>query len=328
VPDEWNYNKETKERTSPKITLSSLESLGASDLGKWIARYYVLKHRRNFLENKKDPEDKGIISKIREDGRIGADALTLASKTGRMRHIDIVNVPKCAPKVIYGCDLRGCFCVKPPYKMVGADLSAIEARLIGHYTSYFDDGVMAKELLFGDLHSRNMSLINRDRATSKQFFYALCFGSQAKKQSQILNCSLMEAERIIKTFFDGNPGLKKLIDYLEKYYKKHGCIKSLDGREMKARSPHVLLNLLIQSSAAQVFKKWLCNIWESIDEEQLDAEVIISMHDEVQLRVYPDYISRVIECLHEDLHKVKDYYNLKVDLACEVGVGQSWKDTH
>ena len=92
IPDEWNYNKETKERTSPKITLSSLESIGSSDLGKWIGRYYTLRHRRNFLQNPKDPENKGLLSFIREDGRVEADAITCGTPTARMRHRPPVNI--------------------------------------------------------------------------------------------------------------------------------------------------------------------------------------------------------------------------------------------
>lgn len=169
-PDEWNYNKETKEKTSPKITLSSLESIGSSDLGKWVGRYYTLRHRRNFLENINDPDNKGILSLLREDGRIEADAMTCNTKTSRMSHIGVANVPKAGS--IYGEELREIFRVYEPYVMCGADLAAIEARLIGHYTYYFDQGVMAKELLEGDIHTKNAKLIGKDRNTAKTFFYA------------------------------------------------------------------------------------------------------------------------------------------------------------
>lgn len=169
-PDEWNYNKETKEKTSPKITLSSLESIGSSDLGKWVGRYYTLRHRRNFLENINDPDNKGILSLLREDGRIEADAMTCNTKTSRMSHIGVCNVPKAGS--IYGEELREIFRVYDPYVMCGSDLAAIEARLIGHYTHYFDAGIMAKELLEGDIHTKNAKLIGKDRNTAKIFFYA------------------------------------------------------------------------------------------------------------------------------------------------------------
>lgn len=173
-PDEWNYNKETKERTSPKITLSSLESIGINDFGKWLQRYYVLKHRRGILSNPTDPENKGLLSYVDERGRISADAYTIATPTARMRHKPpCVNIPKAQWKIPYGPEIRSCFCVKHPYKMIGSDLSGIEARLIGHFTSFFDGGEMARELLAGDIHTKNARLIGKDRNTAKTFFYAL-----------------------------------------------------------------------------------------------------------------------------------------------------------
>lgn len=56
--------------------------------------------------------------------------------------------------------------------MIGSDLSGVEARLLGHFTSFFDEGEMAKELLAGDIHSKNAALIGKDRNTAKTFFYA------------------------------------------------------------------------------------------------------------------------------------------------------------
>ena len=86
VPDLWNINKETKERTSPKITESSLDSIGSSDLGRWISRYYTLKHRRNTLENINDPENKGLLSYLDEKNTVAADAFTVGTPTLRYRH--------------------------------------------------------------------------------------------------------------------------------------------------------------------------------------------------------------------------------------------------
>ena len=173
VPDEWNYNKETKERTSPKITLSSLESIGSSDLGKWIGRYYTLRHRRNFLQNPKDPENKGLLSFIREDGRVEADANTCGTPTARMRHRPpILNVPKPTWSVPYGIELRSVFICKDPYEMWGSDLSGIEARLLGHFTYSFDGGEMARELLAGDIHTKTAVAMGISRNTAKTIRYA------------------------------------------------------------------------------------------------------------------------------------------------------------
>lgn len=92
----------------------------------------------------------------------------------------------------------------------------------------------------------------------------------------ILGCSRREAEKIIKDFFDGNPGLCKLMDALKAFYKKHKYIQAINGTRLMIRSEHVLLNSLIQASAAILFKRWGCYIWREIDRLGLDAEVIIA----------------------------------------------------
>ena len=74
--------------------------------------------------------------------------------------------------MLYGHEMRAVYRCNDPYLMVGSDLSGVEARLLGHFTSYFDQGVMAQELVAGDIHSKNAKLIGKDRNTAKTFFYA------------------------------------------------------------------------------------------------------------------------------------------------------------
>lgn len=326
-PDEWNY-KEGK-KTSPKISISSLESIDQGDLGRWIKWYLTLKHRRNYLSNIKDPENKGVLSMIDERGRVPADAFTCGTPTARMRHTGaICNVPKCNRKVLYGCEMRGIYVCYPPYVMMGSDLSGIEARLLGYFTSFFDDGLMARELLDGDIHSKNAGLIGKDRDTAKTFFYALLYGAGVGKMAAILECDNAKANKIIEAFYNGNPGLKKLKEYIEGYHKKYKYIKGIDGRPLFIRSNHILLNSLIQGSAAIIFKKWGCEIWNSIEREKLDSKIIISYHDEYETRTHESCVDRMTEIFKETLDITKEFYKITVDLDTDTKVGSSWAEVH
>ncbi len=155
-PTTWNYNKETKEKTSPKLTEDSFISLPPG-IGQDYARYNVLKHRRNSILSFKDPENKGYLGLMRPDGRIEADGITCGTPTARYTHKKVVNVP--AGDAIYGEEMRKCFCVKPPYRMLGADLAAIEACVMAHYTTPYDNGKIARDLLVEkgkpDWHTKN-----------------------------------------------------------------------------------------------------------------------------------------------------------------------------
>lgn len=106
--------------------------------------------------------------------------------------------------------------------------------------------------------------------------HKVLYGSGVGKQMAILGCSKKEAEVLIKNFFEGNPGLSKLIDYLKRFYKKNKYIKAINGARLQIRSEHILLNSLIQASAAILFKQWGCYIWEEIDKQGLDAKIIIA----------------------------------------------------
>lgn len=328
-PDEWNYNKETKERTSPKITLSSLESIGINDFGKWLQRYYVLKHRRGILSNPTDPENKGLLSYVDERGRISAEGITCGTPTGRYRHLPpIVNIPKAIWSIPYGPEIRSIFICREPYIMCGSDLSGIEARLLGHFTTQFDGGEMARLLLAGDIHSKTAKEMGIDRNTAKTIRYALMYGAGVGKVASILSCNTKEATKAVTLFYEANPALKQLVDALKRYYKKYGYIKSIDGRRISVRSEHSLLNFLIQSSAAVLFKRWGVYIWDEIDRLGIDAVVIIAMHDEYQIRVHQDCKEQIGKVLKDTLQRVQDKYNIRVELKTETSFGRSWRDTH
>ena len=144
----------------------------------------------------------------------------------------------------------------------------------------------------------------------------------------ILGCSKSEAEKLIKNFYDGNPGLKKLIEYLTNYYKKNKYIKAIDGRRLMIRSSHVLLNSLIQASAAIIFKRWGTYIWREIEKRNYDAKIIIAYHDEYQCRVHESIVEEFSVVLKNTLKETQDQFKLRVDLATDTKVGFNWRQTH
>lgn len=174
IPTQYNINKETRELTSPKLTEDSFSSI-KDDTGKLVARRNILVHRRRTIQNYDDPENKGILSFLRDDGRVPAEGITCATPTSRSKHMKAVcNIPKAKPNVVYGKEMRRLFCVKPPDLMIGADLCSIEANITGHHASVFDNGeywdVIAS---VPDIHQYNADLINNTRDVAKSFQYAL-----------------------------------------------------------------------------------------------------------------------------------------------------------
>jgi len=323
APDTWNYNKETKERTSPKLTESSFHTI-KGELGQLVARRNVLRHRRNTIQSYKDPENKGYLGLTRDDGRIEADGFTCATPTARYTHKNVVNVP--SPPAAYGAEMRACFYVLPPYRFLGADLAAIESRILGHYTSQYDGGAYASEILDGDIHQKNADMIGCSRGTAKSFQYATMYGAGIGKLASILEVSSSKAEELISKFWDGNPALQELVKNIKGYYARNKCIKGLDGRDFFIRSEHILLNSLLQGAAAVVFKKWMVLANEEL--KHLDIQQIIAMHDELQFRCHEDCVEEAIPIIERTCIEAGESYNLRVPIVADCQVGQSWLDTH
>lgn len=85
VPTQYNINKETREKTSPKLTEDSFGSI-QDDTGILLARRAVLVARRRLIQNLKDPDNKGLLSYVRSDGKIPAGSIPCATNTGRTKH--------------------------------------------------------------------------------------------------------------------------------------------------------------------------------------------------------------------------------------------------
>lgn len=284
------------DKGSPKLTdkgepVPSLFKIKAP-IGKQIARWYVLSHRQSQIQ--------GWIDRVRPDQRLTAAANSCGTNTARMKHKIVVNVPKAADQVIYGYEMRDLFIASPDMWMVGYDASGLEARMMGHYTTPFDDGYFGNELLNGDIHSKNAKIFfpkqvgNKNRGDegfeeyrdlAKTVFYALIYGAQGEKISSIIGCSASEAKGLIENFWDANPALGKLRAKVIKLAERYGYIPGLDGRKIYIRSPHSSMNALFQSGGAIAMKVSMVLLDHWARKAGLNFRKVIDMHDEGQSEV-------------------------------------------
>lgn len=329
IPTQYNINKETREPTSPKLTEDSFSSI-KDDTGKLLARRAILVHRRRQIENYKDPENKGLLAYVREDGRVPAEGITCATPTGRSRHRGgIVNIPKASDKVVLGKEMRSLFICKEPYKMIGSDLMSIETRILAHCAAQFDGGAYWTHVnTVPDIHQYNADLLGCDRNTAKVVQYSTFYGASAKKTSTTLGCSIEEAQERLDSFWSGNPGIKMLIDYLEKFYRKNKYIVGLDGRKLTIRGKHKLLNSLIQSAAGIIFKRWDLIATAELHRIGLDCTPIIRMHDEIQYRCLDVDVEDSCHVIVQSAARAGEYYELKVPIGADCKVGSNWAMTH
>ena len=247
--------------TSPKIDVdndrwedTSVENKIKSGLMRDRLKY---QHRNGLVA--------GLISKVRPDGRIEAQADTNGTNTSRMKHKIVCNIP--STRTLLGKECRSLFmsdfnseaparvykykkdkdCFKHYVKKgfdtkVGWDGSALELRCLTHWLLLIakasgDKDVIAsaelyrKTLLSGDIHSHNQELAGLPtRNSAKTFIYAFLYGSGAENLGAQLGRDKKFGEDSIKSFMDATPSIAVLIDWV-KDFGECGYVPSIDGRK-------------------------------------------------------------------------------------------------
>ena len=319
IPNEWNYSKITKLRTSPKLNKDD-DFVGVDGVvGKEVAKRMIYRHRRSQLE--------GFIKIIRPDGRITADVSGMAP-TVRLKHKGIVNIP--GGEAIFGHEMREVFIVPKGYRLIGCDAASCQLRMLCHYMG---DDEYTHAVVFGvkedgtDIHSVNMRIAGcRTRGQAKTLIYAILFGAGDAKLASQLGCTLKQAKAMRKRFLDNLPKLKALVAGLKKAYKARGYLIGADGRKIFVRSEHMLLVYLLQSAEAIMMK--VATLYASKYCEAYDAYMIAHVHDEFQWEVAEEDSEIVGELLEKSIVKAGEFLNLTVPMAGESEIGMNWRDTH
>ncbi len=119
-----------------------------------------------------------------------------------------------------------------------------------------------------------------------------------------------------------------IVDYLEKFFKKHGYIVGLDGRKILIRQEYKLLNSAIQSTAALIYKMWCINVNREIRQHDIYCRQILEYHDELGFRVHKDDVEISKEIIMKGANMVQDQLGLITPIDADVKVGMTWAETH
>ena len=298
LPDEYTP------KGSPRLTEDSLDSV-SGEAGRLLARRKVMQARRTQLESIKDPNKKGWMSMIRDDGRIEAVCNPCGCNTGRARHKQIVNVPRTTTE--FGREMRSVFGAPEGYFMLGYDASGLELRCLAHY---MEDAEYIEQVLHGDIHTVNQLAAGLpDREMAKTFIYALIYGAGDLKIGRIVGGNSTTGKELRYKFFRAIPALDALLTRT-KTIAKRGFLRGIDGRKLMVRSDHSSLNTLLQAAGAIVMKyayisldQWLTTEGYKNDSRSLSdiyaptprVMKVGDIHDEGQLQVNKDVVTDMQE---------------------------------
>lgn len=310
--------------TSPKLTDDDYEQL-PEGLGKKIAEYNTYKHRRNFLENIKDPENKGILSYVREDGRVPAGVNNFATRSGRGAQRIWVNAP--SESALYGKEIRSCIIAEEGKVLVGIDMKSAQLSIAAYYANnweyynnvasgieFDEDGnyvgetahcVNTRMLGMVDVidwkeavrsqDKKLIEILSLKRKKSKGGSFAIIFGASGAKVGKTVGISEKEGHAAKEKFLE-QMGLDTVIDvlkYYERNYKYGGgfMLPLAFGYWLWNNSSHKSFNTIDQGFEALAQKLAVIKLSKDIKKEGLENHIkkVLDVHDEVLLECTVGY---------------------------------------
>lgn len=283
----------------------------------------------------------GLLKVIREDGRVHSFFNQTETRTGRISSSD-PNMQNIPVRKELGRMMRKFFIAKDGYTLLDADYSQIELRILAHACD--DENLIGSFLSGKDFHAMTASKVfdmpidfvtDEMRRTAKIVNFGIVYGIGAFSLSNDLGVSVAEAKRYIEQYHATYPGVKKYMDKTVEDALKTGYVTTMYGRrryipELVAKNKMVqafgkraAMNAPIQGTAADIIKIAMIRVYRRLKEEQLDARLILQVHDELIIEVSEkdkDKAAQILSC--EMTHAA----SLAVPLIADVNEGKSWYD--
>ena len=276
-------------------------------------------------------------------GRIHTSYHQAVTATGRLSSSDpnLQNIPI---RTAEGRRIRQAFVAPPGYKLLAADYSQIELRIMAHLAK--DEGLLHAFRNNLDVHSATaaevfgveLSDVTMDqRRSAKAINFGLIYGMSAFGLAKQIGVDRKQSQAYIDRYFARYPGV---LDYMERtrtQAAEQGYVETIFGRrlylpEINAKNPalrkgaeRTAINAPMQGTAADIIKKAMVAVDNWLSASGLEARVILQVHDELVLEVREDLVEQVSEALRVHM---SDAATLDVPLVVEVGVGNNWDEAH
>jgi DNA polymerase-1 len=274
-------------------------------------------------------------------GRLHTSFNQTGAATGRLSssNPNLQNIPI---RTELGREIRAAFIPRPGWKLVVADYSQIELRLLAHMSG---DAVLVEAFRNGeDIHTRTaaevmgvppLMVTPEDRRRAKAVNFGIVYGISPFGLSQQLGISRAEAERYIQGYFERYTGVKKFIENTIAEVRRTGVTRTLLGRErpipdMNSRNPasrgfaeRTAVNSPLQGTAADLIKAAMIRIDRRLREEGYQAAMLLQVHDELVFEAPPEETQKLSAMVKREMEQV---YPLEVPMVADIGVGENWRD--
>ena len=278
-----------------------------------------------------------------QTGRVHTNYAQAVAVTGRLASNDpnLQNIPV---RTAEGRRIREAFIAKPGHKLVSADYSQIELRIMAHISG--DESLLRAFAQGEDIHRATAAEVftvtpievsNDQRRIAKVINFGLIYGMSSFGLASNLGITRDAAKLYIDRYFQRYPGVARYMDETRLSAKSKGYVETVFGRRLwlpeinggngprRQAAERAAINAPMQGTAADLIKLSMIAVQDWIEQSKIDTRMIMQVHDELILEVPDSELSEVRKRLPELMCGVAE---LKVPLVAEVGAGANWEEAH
>ncbi len=293
------------------------------------------------LEKLKSVYTDALPHQVAADGRIHGQLNQTVAATGRLSSSDpnLQNIPI---RTELGRRIRRAFVAEKGNKLISADYSQLELRLLAHITR---DEVMLDAFQKGDdIHNRTARLVfgaktdeelKEARRFSKIVNFAIAYAIEPWGLSQRVGISRQEARKVIDDYYATYKGVRRYMDEIPVQAREHGYVRSLYGRirplqgihdrnaNIRKAAEREAINMPIQGTASDIVKIAMLHADHAFRREGLQARMLMQIHDELLVECAAGEAEKVAATLKREMENAVE---LDVPLVAETGIGDNWMD--
>lgn len=283
----------------------------------------------------------GLIHPV--TGRVHSSFRQAVAATGRISSSDpnLQNIPV---RTAEGRDIRRAFITDPGWKLLSADYSQVELRLLAHFSEA--PGLVEAFQAGTDIHARTASdlfgvaieaVTGEQRRRAKAINFGLMYGMSAFRLATELGVSRSEAQEVHDRYFRTYGGVKRYLDEAIRNAEETGHATTLLGRvrplpdihskqfNVREQARRLAINTPIQGTAADILKRAMIVLDERLQAERLASRILLTVHDELVLEAPEAEVARVTDLVRDTMEGAA---TLRVPLKVDVGIGDNWAEIH
>ncbi len=276
-------------------------------------------------------------------GRVHTSYHQAVAQTGRLSSSDpnLQNIPIRTPE---GRRIRQAFVAPPGFRLLAADYSQIELRIMAHLSG--DEGLLRAFAEDCDVHQATaaeifavpLEAVSADqRRLAKTINFGLIYGMSPFGLARQLGIDRSSAQQYVERYFARYPGVKRYMDETRARARETGHVETVYGRRLylpdirssnrslQQYAERSAINAPMQGTAADIIKRAMIAVDAWCAREDVPARLIMQVHDELVLEVAADAVERVASAVRERMAGAAD---LSVPLRIEIGSGANWDEAH